>query len=138
MGRGPEPTKGKAKPAVSRMSRKNGAGVPRGLEKRLAEALKGKAEAQEQQEATAEILRIIGSSPGDAQPVCDAIAVNALRLCDAAAAVVVRYDGGLLQVVAHHNVSPEAVDRMKRQYPWRPTATSRWAEPSSMAPWSRW
>jgi signal transduction histidine kinase len=74
-------------------------------------------EALEQQTATAEILGIISGTPADAQPVFDAIAVNALRLCDAKGAVVVRYDGQLLHVVAHHNVNPEAVDRLKRQYP---------------------
>src|SRR5262249_51577640 len=80
------------------------------LERALSEAL-------DQQAATAEILGIISNSPTDAQPVFDAIAVNALRLCDARGAVVVRYDGALLRVVAHHNLSPEAVDRTKQRYP---------------------
>src|SRR5499427_5041733 len=83
------------------------------LERALSEAL-------DQQAATAEILGIISNSPTDAQPVFDAIAVNALRLCDARGAVVVRYDGALLHVVAHHNLSPEAVDRTKRRYPRAP------------------
>jgi GAF domain-containing protein len=120
MGRGPKPTKGKAKPAVSRKSPKNEGSKVRDLEKRLAEALRDKAEALEQQTATAEILRIIGSSPADAQPVFDAIAVNAVRLCDAKGAVVVRYDGALLHVAAHHNVNPEGVERFERQFPRAP------------------
>src|SRR4029453_1080475 len=107
MGRGPKPTKGKAKPAVSRKSPKNEGSKVRDLEKRLAEALRDKAEALEQQTATAEILRIIGSSPADAQPVFDAIAVNAVRLCDAEGVVVTRYDGTLLRVAAVHNVKRE-------------------------------
>jgi signal transduction histidine kinase len=77
-------------------------------------------EALEQQTATAEILAIISRSPADAQPVFDAIAVNALRLCDAQGAVVVRCDGELLHLVAQHNVNPEAVDRLKRLYPVAP------------------
>jgi len=111
----------RAKPAkAARKSRKNeGSGV-RDLEKRLAEVLSREAEAREQQAAAAEILRLIASSPDDAQPVFDAIAMNALRLCDAEGAVVVRYDGALLHVAAHHNVSPEAVDRLERQYPLPP------------------
>jgi hypothetical protein len=78
------------------------------------------AEALEQQTATSEILRVISQSPTDVQPVFDAIAVNALRLCDAQGAVVVRYDGALLHVAAHHNVNSEAVDRLERQYPVAP------------------
>jgi two-component system, NtrC family, sensor kinase len=77
-------------------------------------------EALERQTATAEILGVISSSPTDAQPVFDAIAVNALRLCGADGAVVVRYDGGLLHVAAHHNVNPEAVERLQRVFPRAP------------------
>src|SRR4030095_717083 len=51
------------------------------LEKRLAEALKGKAETEEQQAATAEILRTIGAFPTDIQPAFDAIARRCVRLC---------------------------------------------------------
>jgi hypothetical protein len=67
MGRGPKPGKSKAeaKPPVARKSSKNGAARVSDLEKRLAEALRDKAEAQEQQAATAEILRVISQSVAD-------------------------------------------------------------------------
>ena len=122
MRRGAKPAKAKveAKPSIARKARKSEGSRVHDLEKRLAEALKREAEALDQQTATAEILGVISSSPADAQPVFDAIAVNALRLCDAGGAVVVRYDGALLHVAAHHNVNPEAVDRLERQYPLAP------------------
>jgi len=115
MRRGAKPAKAKveAKLPVAGKPLKNKSSGGRELEKRLAESL-------EQQTATTEILGVISRSPANAQPVFDAIAVNALRLCDAEGAVVVRYDGALLHLAAHHNVNPEAVERLGRQYPQAP------------------
>src|SRR5262245_27333973 len=122
MRRGPKPAKSKeAKPPAARKSLKNDGANVRDREQRLAEAMRDKAEAQEQQAATAEILRVISASPADAAPVFDAIAVTALRLCDAESVVVMRYDGTLLRVAALHNVKREAVDRIERQYPRAPS-----------------
>ena len=53
-------------------------------------------ESLEQQTATSEILGVIASSPTDIQPVLDAVAESAARLCDARDAVVYRVDGDLL------------------------------------------
>src|SRR5262249_13140746 len=105
MRRGQKPAKSKeAKPPVSRKSSKGNARV-RDLEKRLAEAVRREKEGQEQQAATAEILRIISSSPANVQPVFDAIVANAARLCGADFSAVTRFDGGLLHLVAVNNMS---------------------------------
>jgi signal transduction histidine kinase len=64
-------------------------------------------EALEQQTATAEILRVISSSPTDLQPVFDAILENATRLCDAHMAVLRLHDGERFHRVAQRGFTPE-------------------------------
>jgi two-component system NtrC family sensor kinase len=62
----------------------------------------------EQQTATAEILRVIASSPTDVQPVFETIAGKALDLCKAWTSTVFRFDGELVHLAASHSLSPEA------------------------------
>ena len=63
-------------------------------------------ESLEQQTATSEILGVIASSPTDIQPVLDAVAENAARLCDATDAVIHRIDGDKLRSVANFGSLP--------------------------------
>jgi GAF domain-containing protein len=55
---------------------------------------------QSQQAATSEILRTIASSPTDLQPVLDAVAESAARLCDATDTLIDRVDGDVLEHIA--------------------------------------
>jgi signal transduction histidine kinase len=64
------------------------------------------AEAWEQQAATAEILRVISSSPTDLQHVFAVVAANAARLCDANDAQIRQVDGSTLRLVAQHGSIP--------------------------------
>ena len=125
MGRGPKPAKGKveAKSPVSRKSPKHEDTRVRDLEKRLAEALKLQteaqeqlqtrdrelAEAQEQQTATAEILRVISSSPTDYQLVFNTIVCRAGVVCGAVDALLWTVDGDELVVRAHHGPLPATI-----------------------------
>src|SRR5262249_47265540 len=77
-------------------------------------------EALEQQTATAEILKVISSSPTDLQPVFDAVVRSASRLCGGEYAIVTRYDGELLHLAAQHNPRPGTADETARFFPQRP------------------
>ena len=58
--------------------------------------------------ATSEILRMIASSPTDLQPVLDAIAERAAKLCDAEDAAIFRVDGNFFRLAAHFGPIPMA------------------------------
>jgi signal transduction histidine kinase/HAMP domain-containing protein len=66
-------------------------------------------EALDQQTAISEILRVISSSPTDVQPVLDAIAERAARLCDASSASMYLTDGDTLRHLASKGPSPDPV-----------------------------
>ena len=70
------------------------------LFKELQERNRDLTEALEQQTATSEILQVIANSPTEIQPVLDAVAESAARLCEASDAVIYRVDGDVLQRVA--------------------------------------
>ena len=63
-------------------------------------------ESLEQQTATSEILGVIASSPTDIQPVLDAVAENAARLCDASDALIFRVNGDRQERVASYGSMP--------------------------------
>src|SRR5215475_12238589 len=104
MRRSPKPAKSKeAKPLVGQKSPKNDG--PRGgeLDKQLAES-------RAQQAATAEILRVIGASPTDPQPVFDTIVQSARRLLAGHGSALTRVVGHQLHLAAFTTGSQSGAD----------------------------
>src|SRR5438045_2565723 len=84
----------------------------RKLDERTAE----RDEALGQQTATAEVLGVINSSPGDLAPVFDAMVERAVHLCEADEAAVRTFDGEVLQLATAHG-EPQVVERLRQLGP---------------------
>ena len=74
-------------------------------------------EALERQTATAEILRVISSSPTDVQPTFDAIAAAAKSLTGAVLGGVLTYDGERIEIVASSGWTPEEFAKARSVFP---------------------
>jgi GAF domain-containing protein len=70
-------------------------------------------EALERQTATADILKVIASSPSEVRPVFDAILARALHLCEAAFGFLTTYDGERFEFAAQRGVPPALAEHFR-------------------------
>jgi GAF domain-containing protein len=89
-------------------------------------------ESLQQQTATADVLKVISSSPGELEPVFDAILNSATRICQAGFGVMSLFDGQDLRHVASYNLPRSFVELMRPQsvvphnaYVWRVVETKQ-------------
>jgi two-component system NtrC family sensor kinase len=118
-------------PAANRVKRRSDAGSSKELK-----------EAREQQAATAEILKVIASSPSDTTPVFEAIATNAKQLIGGFSAAVFRFVADVGYLGAFTPIDPAADETWKATFPRRlsdflPFEWVRNGEPAQVADTSR-
>jgi adenylate cyclase len=65
----------------------------------------------------ATILQAINRSRGDVEPVFDSILKRAIELCGAAYGFILRYDGQIITLVAHHNLDSEGLRVLQTIWP---------------------
>jgi GAF domain-containing protein len=80
-------------------------------------------EALEQQTATADVLGVISTSPGDLEPVFAAMVEKAVRICDALYGNIYRWNGESFSLSAAFN-TPPAFAEARRRSPVRPSPNS--------------
>ena len=96
-----------------------------GLEKKLEARTRELSEAREQQAATAQVLQVIASSPGELEPVFEAILANATRICEAKFGMLYLWEGeGQYRVGALHGAPPRLAEERSRGTVIRPAPGS--------------
>ncbi|MEX2035401.1 MAG: GAF domain-containing protein, partial [Xanthobacteraceae bacterium] len=71
-------------------------------------------ESLEQQTATSEVLQVISSSPGELEPVFNAMLANATRICGAQFGTLWRVDDGAVRIVSNSGIRPELAEFLQR------------------------
>src|SRR6476469_4671421 len=90
-----------------------------GLKRQLSAAQDETREALERQTATADILKVIASSPSDVQPVFEAMVASANRLIGGSSKAVFRFIDGYGHLAAFTPINPDADEKLKAAFPQR-------------------
>ena len=77
------------------------------------------AESLEQQTATSEVLKVISGSPGDLEPVFQAMLENATRICEAKFGTLFRFDGRAYHLAAQFGTPPELAEFQRQRGPFQ-------------------
>ena len=82
-------------------------------------------EALEREKATAEVLRVISSSPGALEPVFEAMLENAARICEAKFGVLFRFDGEKYEFAAEIGTPRPLAEFVRQRGPFIPAPITK-------------
>ena len=102
--------KRRSAPAVARRRKSSDAD----LQERVRALTRELTEAREEQAATSEVLKVISKSPGDLEPVFQAMLENATRICEAKLGLMFRLENGIVRLVAMLGAPPAFVEFLQR------------------------
>ena len=77
-------------------------------------------ESLEQQTATAEVLKVISSSPGELEPVFSTMLANAVRICGAKFGIMHRFENGGFRLVAAHDAPAALIEHQRSRGAFQP------------------
>ena len=94
------------------------------LQEQLDRRTRERDEALEQLAATSDVLKVISSSPGELEPVFEAMLANAVRICEAKFGTLYRTEGDSVRCVAMHGVPKVFAEERRRVPVIRPAPTT--------------
>ena len=92
------------------------------MEKKVDDRTRELTNSLEQQTATSEVLRVISSSPGELEPVFQAMLANAVRICNSQFGTLFRHDDGTFEAVALFCTPPALTEFHQKRGRFRPAA----------------
>jgi two-component system, NtrC family, sensor kinase len=111
-------------PKTTRLHYPSAAAADHKTQSDVAQLTRERDEALEREKATAEVLRVISSSPGELAPIFEAMLKNATRLCEADSATLILREGGDLRFVARYNAPTALLEQTERDPVFRPGPAS--------------
>jgi GAF domain-containing protein/CheY-like chemotaxis protein len=121
-----QPVKGRDRSAVGAKARKapTAAASTADLQEQLDQRTRERDEVLEQLAATSDVLKVISSSPGELEPVFEAMLANAVRICEAKFGTLYRTEGDSVRCVAMHGVPKVFAEERRRVPVIRPAPTT--------------
>jgi signal transduction histidine kinase len=118
----PERAKSRRRKTVTQKRRglRNPSAADHKTQSDVAQLTRERDEALEREKATAEVLRVISGSPGELEPVFQAMLANAARICEAKFGAMYLNEGSAFRTVAMHNAPPALAEMRRRNPVFRP------------------